>query len=284
MVWQDSRTSRLSPTAQRVERNGHWGYPSGIIFSCTDVPGDQGGLVNLAWYASRLDPWPDLQIDSYYALAGHRERSRGAGRGAARRGREPDGDRAAWLARGRATGRAAGHHPRSHGPVYRYEPRGSTVYFWELVDTQDAYHLSSYSKTIPTLFDSTEVTDRYHYFQVMAHGTDPRRVLDLRARQRPLGGQPGARPPQGLAGTLLFEPDGIDLIWFANSETDLSHYAVYRGADPGLRGRMRAASSPTPRTPPASIPAGWATCSTTSSSRWTFTATRARLRCLPPPR
>ena len=232
VIWLDYASRYLQ--AQRAERNGYWGYPSGVIFSCRDVPGDQGGLVNLAWHASRLDPWPDMQI-AYYTLWRAIESDPGApgvlplGAGvsltvdAAARPGLPAGAR---LVEPQDVTRDL------EGPVYRYEPRGSTVYFWELVATQDAYHLSSYAKTIPTLFDSTDISPGPHYFQVMAHGTDPGEFWISPPDSGRSVDNLAPAAPQGLAGSLMLNPAGIDLLWFANTEADLSHYAVYRGLTP----------------------------------------------------
>ncbi len=214
VIWRDMRGQVTHAYGQRVERNGYWGYPSGVILSCNDVPGDQGGLVNLAWYASRLDPWPDMLI-SHYTLWRAIESA-------------PSGPYTLLSDPGLALAAA----DERVGPVIRVEETAGQTFFWELVDTQDAYHLASYSKTIPTLFDSTDVTDRYHYFQVMAHGVnagefwisppDSGRSVDNLA--------PAA--PQALAGTVMLDPNGIDLGWAANDEEDLSHYEVYRGLAP----------------------------------------------------
>ena len=49
--------------------------------------------------------------------------------------------------------------------------RADNPYYWELVETVQAFQLSRYAKPVATLFDSTSVTDELHHFQVIAHGT-----------------------------------------------------------------------------------------------------------------
>ena len=65
IAWMDGRGGSFDTYAQRVVRGGHWGYPAPSVAAIADVPGDQGGIVNVSWDASRLDPWPDQLISSY---------------------------------------------------------------------------------------------------------------------------------------------------------------------------------------------------------------------------
>jgi hypothetical protein len=57
VAWEDHRNETIfyDIYAQRMERHGYWGYPSGTIESVQDVGGDQGGWVHVTWSSSRLD-------------------------------------------------------------------------------------------------------------------------------------------------------------------------------------------------------------------------------------
>jgi hypothetical protein len=214
-VWNDERnTSTKSDIyAQRIERNGFWGYPAPWIRSIRDVPGDQGGKVNLSWDASRLDPWPE-QLIFYYSI---------------------------WRAIPPAAASAAMEHGAtlmgdgidlsfaSKTPVIRVEERAGQTYYWDMVDTRSAYYLPSYSALEYTLFDSTSVTGEPHYWQIIAHASDPTIfwVSDPDSGYSVDNFAPTA--PQALSGEQSMAPDGLILTWRQNWEADLSHYVVYRG-------------------------------------------------------
>ena len=170
--------------------------------------------MNLAWYASRLDPWPDMLISDYSLWRAIES--------------APSGPFTLL----RDPGSAVAAADDRVGPVIRVEETAGRTFFWELVDTQDAHHLASYSKTIPTLFDSTDASDRYHYFQVMAHGVDPGEFWISAPDSGRSVDNLAPAAPEGLSGMLVFNPDGTDLLWFANHEEDLSHYEIYRGPTP----------------------------------------------------
>ncbi len=199
--------------AQRIERNGLWGYPSPWIAGADDVPGDQGGYVELAFDASRLDPWPAEEISHYSiwrAISGSAP--------------APRDQSAEWLA---AT-------LNGEGPVYRMSESGGRAYYWELVETMDAYHLPAYSSAVPTLFDSTEVNQDYHYFQVIAHANDPSQYwMSPPDSARSVDNlAPGA--PAALAGE---HGDGENLVYWLPSgihDEDLDHYRIYAAYESGF--------------------------------------------------
>ncbi len=89
--------------------------------------------------------------------------------------------------------------------------------------------MEGYAKPEATLFDSTAYCDNYHYFQVVAHTTDPRVFW----KSAPDSGRsvdnlpPGA--PAGLAGERNVAPFGLELTWDPNAESDFLSYALYRG-------------------------------------------------------
>jgi hypothetical protein len=199
---------------QRVERNGHWGYPGPGIASVQDVPGDQGGVVNVAWSASRLDAWPDLLVDEYTVWRAISASSATAAI-AAGAVAVPDGEP---LLR------------RSDSGTIRVQQAGATTYYWELVSTSDAFGLPAYAKAAPTLFDSTSVSQEVHYFQVLAHDS-----TEYWASPPDSGYSVDNLAPTPSA-LLIVQRVGSDvhLVWQKNLAADLGQYAVYRADAPGV--------------------------------------------------
>jgi hypothetical protein len=225
VVWRDTRLlTEPDLYAQAVDANGMW-EPYPIIHEVRDVPGDQGGYINLAWDASRMDPHPYAEITHYTIW----------------RALDTSAvlaliDAGATLAEGPEAVTSS-----TTEPVVRVGFAGAQTFYWELIDSHDAYQLSQYSKVVPTVFDSTAVCTEYHYFQVIAHTSDP----GVYHVSQPDSGYSvdniAPAMPQCLAGDQAVAPDGLELSWRANSEADLSNYAVYRGTsldfipDPGNR-------------------------------------------------
>jgi hypothetical protein len=216
VAWDDYRNGYHDIYAQRIERNGYWGYPAPEIASVGDVPSDQGGYVNLQWDASRLDPWPEEVIDNYSLW----------------RALDP-AQVVVMLEKGAILVSSVSEVPVDAGErVIRYEQASGADYYWELIATQDANGYEHYAKLLPTPFDSTASSSQYQYFQVCAHASDPR----VNWTSEPDSGYSvdnlAPAQPQNLAGDQKISPIGLDLTWDPNSETDLSHYAVYRGTSP----------------------------------------------------
>ncbi|MDH4037798.1 MAG: T9SS type A sorting domain-containing protein [Candidatus Krumholzibacteria bacterium] len=180
------------------------------INTVIDVPGDQGGLVHLSWFRSYFDAVLTGGEITEYTLWRAIDTTPPAGH---------------W-----ADVAAGATIPGEIGSVMRLSA-ATPPYFWELVDTQQAYFLPNYAKTLPTLFNVTEADSGYHYFLVIAHTGDPftfyvscvdsARSIDNLAPAQPQN----LVASQSAAGELT-------LSWNANTEPDLSHYAVYRGGAP----------------------------------------------------
>ncbi len=211
VTWEDN--GNVNIYAQRIERNGYWGYPGPYILAARDIPGDQGGFVNLSWEASRLDPWPEQGISSYTV----------------------------WRAIG-ATGMApmidddtvilTDMSDLSHGmdgTVLRMEQTPTGNFYWKLISTIDVYYLESYSEIVPTLFDSTATSDEHHYFQVIAHTSDPLVFWISPPDSGYSVDNLAPAAPLSFAGEQLFVPEGLQLTWDPNNETDLAGYNIYRG-------------------------------------------------------
>ena len=216
--WTDYRDSEYDIYAQRMERNGYWGYPAPDIVSALDVPSDQGGYVNLTWERSRIDAWPDLAIERYSVW---------------RAIDEP----AALAAVSSGTPILTAAEALDAVPVsdvIRREMLDGEPFYWELLSYQDAYSLETYSETVPTLFDSVESNEGRHYFQMIAHAED-RTIYWI---SEPDSGYsvdnlaPAA--PLGLAGEQAYSPEGLQLTWDPNSESDLAGYNIYRGTSSGF--------------------------------------------------
>jgi len=189
-----------------------------------DVPGDQGGWVNLSWEASGMDNTVDHEITHYTTW----------------RAIDPS-QLSSMMARGASvvTDVAAGAWSKAETgkPLIRLQRVAGASYYWYLIGTVDAYYLPGYSAPMPTLFDSTAVSNENHYFQVIAHTGNPyvfyTSVPDSGYSVDNLA--PAA--PLSLAGEQNYTPEGLSLSWRQNHEADLACYSIYRGAsalfDPG---------------------------------------------------
>ena len=218
MTWVDFRNGfNQAAYAQRIDRFNHWGYPSADIASAFDVPGDQGGLVNVAWHASRLDPWPAEAIDHYTVW------------------RAIDAGLASELAAAGIPSLRLDQCDAAAREGVRSESIAGVTYFWELVSTVDALHFADYAKAVPTLFDSTAASPGNHYFQVVAHGLTPSEYWpSAPASGKSLDNLAPAAPllltaqRSGEDVLLEWNPSGVFVADFVN-------YAIYRGSSAGVQ-------------------------------------------------
>ncbi len=256
VAWHDWRSGVTDIYGQRIERNGYWGYPAPQISGVRDIPGDEGGYVNLSWDASRLDPWPYMEITSYTVwraidpVAAMLMIDEGAvlvlddgSRLVTSAAEIPidAGDRCLTPAKEiPTTGEPQPFSPlpddqeQPGTPVIRREILGAETYYWYLIDTVDPYYLPSYSAPEPTMFDSTATSDEYHYFQVIAHTGDPAVFWTSPPDSGYSVDNLAPCPPLCLAGEQSFVPEGLMLTWDPNTEPDLDGYAIYRGMDTGF--------------------------------------------------
>jgi hypothetical protein len=219
MAWQDFRGGPDPHIyAQRLDRYGNWGYPSAEIVSAQDVPGDQGGQVNLVWNASRLDPWPAQYIDHYTVW----------------RALDP-ALASVFLASGSAPLVSAGGIEPGATAGIRVETAAGQTSYWQLVASVDAYHLDSYGYATPTLFDSTLTSPDPHHFQVIAHHlTGNEYWISAPASGRSVDNLAPAAP---LMLTAQRVGDDVVLNWnrSGDDEPDFSNYAVYRASSAGVQ-------------------------------------------------
>ena len=213
ITWQDYRSGNYDIYAQFVSGRGRAGDLAPRIYSVRDVPGDQGGVVYLSWYASKLDVVKSAQLSHYTVW------------------RAISSSKAAMLVKGGAevvTGPFDVGSAHSVSSI-RVEQTTSGPLFWQYMGTQDPYYLAGYSLSMATLFDSTSVCTEHHYFQVIAHSTDPTVFWVSDADSGYSVDNLSPATPKGVAGNYNYPPAELLITWHRNAEADLSHYAVYKG-------------------------------------------------------
>ena len=237
--WTDKRDQQNDLYAGRMDRSGNWGFPAPMITSVRDVPGDQGGAVSVAWNASYLDSWPDYGITEY----------------------------SVW----RAIDQQAALSSTSNGAmlltsagdleelpdtdVIRRGMLSGEPYYWMLVSYDEAFAQDNYADVIATLFDSTEVCDEHHYFQVIAHTSDRTVFWESFPDSGYSVDNLAPAAPLGLAGEQSYSPEGLQLMWDPNGEADLAGYNIYRGLSSDFEPGPGNFVTSTPDT--ASFDGGW---------------------------
>lgn len=199
--------------AQHVDGDGNVGDPNPSIAYVDDVPHDQGGFVTVAWGRSRVDVIDDRSVTHYSVW------------------RTVDGSPAARVL---PLTDVSDVGPSFSGPAYRVTTNGSQQSYWEWMGNLDAHWLPTYSYTSPTLYDSTSTTDATHYFMVSAHTEDPFVYWDSAPDSGYSVDNLAPEAPAPLAGEYLYPEVDMRITWGPNDETDLSHYAVYKGTSPGF--------------------------------------------------
>jgi len=184
------------------------------IHSVLDVPGDQGGVVNVAWYANSGDNAFDRAITEYSVW------------------RAIDAGAAMSMVEDGATLIKDPSKVKSAAPDAGII-RAVAGNFWYEVGTVGAIALDSYSMPAPTLFDSTSVATDYQYFQVIAHTADPYVYYTSAPDSGYSVDNLAPAAPLNLAAKQV-APAELSLTWDPNTEPDIAHYAVYRGTDPAF--------------------------------------------------
>ncbi len=218
---------------QRMERNGYWGYPAPVITGVRDIPGDQGGWVRLSFDASRLDTYPEDKVGFYSIWRAIDETAAMAmfKSGAARfeeiihsAGSATDDAVALFL-----------DEDLSSAPVIRTEMLAGEPYYWERIATLDQeYMIEHYAINVETMFDSTDTSDECHYFQVVAHESDPTAYWISQVDSARSVDNIAPCAPLCLVGEQSFVPEGLEVTWSPNTEIDLDCYNIYRDAGPSF--------------------------------------------------
>jgi len=180
--------------AQRVDRTGWLGDPAPDVVSAVDRPADQGGVVRLTWDASWLDAWGQPGLDVYHVLSRRP--------GAKARGAGPESLRA-WLLDG-----------------------------WTAVAQVSPLQLASYAADAPTYGVRTAHEQAWTEYLVVAEANGFLLASGVIAGYSLDNLAPGAPL------SLVAVSDNFDvlLVWTPSGQNDedLSHYKLYRSADPGF--------------------------------------------------
>ncbi len=217
VTWYDHRGgSNFDIYAQKLgPAFGGWGQP--WITSVKDVVGDQGGKVAVNWLASDLDRRPDLTITHYSVWRAV--------------------DPAAFSARaGTSTGPrlvdASAIGPNFQGDAIRHERVATTDYYWEWVGNQTFRYSASYSLTAATRADSIAGNPAVHYFQVLAHTSDPFVFWESNV----MNGHSvdNLAPAAPLALTAQRVGSDVHLRWNRSIAADVRDYSVYRASATGV--------------------------------------------------
>lgn len=218
VAWEDYRNGASSDIyAQRIERNGYWGYPSPTITSVADVPLDQGGLVTVTWQKSRLEAVGAVLINRYSVWR-----------------MLPATQLQALLASGAKGADPAMLDGAAVKPIYYISKANGAATGWELLQYVAATNSPTYSSQVETLFDSTGADPGLHYFMVMAHKSAQ---FDFWESQPDSGcsiDNIAPAEPAQFSAEQSYDPIGLILSWGpgiigALAENDFSHYALYRG-------------------------------------------------------
>jgi hypothetical protein len=197
--------------AQRVEgRYGFWGRPEPTLATVTDVPGDQGGKVKVAWIASGRDEL-NQQVISHYSIW---------------RTTDPPPALNALVSLSQVGADFS-------GSAIRVERTPTADYFWELVATQSAVYLPSYAYSAPTSYDSTATSSATHQFQVVAHAYFNQY---LNWSSNVVGGHSVDNLAPLAPFLLTAQRVGVDvqLNWNRAVAPDLRDYAIYRATASGV--------------------------------------------------
>ncbi len=202
----------------------------------TTFPTTREEKVNLAWYASYLDPWPYQEITHYTIWKSIDPVAAAQIMEGDTKVFESIGESAMYEHETGMTLSAAEQPATEPIPdldtdvsVIRIETAAGSTHFWELIDSQTAQYYEQYSKVVSTDFDSQPTAFTYRYFQVAAHTADPLVVWTSEPDSGYSVDNLAPAVPLALAGEQVYTPEGLQLTWDENTEPDLGGYLIYRG-------------------------------------------------------
>jgi hypothetical protein len=224
VAWQDDYVSgqQLERVERVAEPSGDWGHPEPSIASVTDAPLDQGGYAAVDWNASDRDV-QSVNIDpvSYYSVW-----------------RATDAATAATLSAAPAGGDIvtdlSGVGADFDGVAIRREQTAAGDYYWEWVGNQTAVYATAYSYLAPTRTDSVAGNPGVHYFQVVAHTSDPTVTWTSAPDSGYSVDNLAPAPPINLIAQQI--GNYIELVWEPGGapEPDFDEFAVYRSNANGV--------------------------------------------------
>jgi len=219
VTWRDHRNGGSSDIyAQRAELDfGAWGHPDPWITSVGDVPGDQGGKVAVNWLGSDRDKKPQ-QVITYYSV--WRAVDLAAFSAHTRAGASPPFVDASAIG------------PDFQGTAIRHERIATADYYWEWVGNQDARYSAGYSFSAATREDSTAGDDAVHYFQILAHMSDP--FAFWKSNVKSGHSVDNVAPAAPLLLTAQRIGSDVHLQWKRVRVSDLRDYSVYRKTSFGV--------------------------------------------------
>ena len=184
-------------------------YLAGTELLIEDVPGDQGGEVEIEWNASHLDV-PNGSL-SYYSV--WRQLLP-----------EPDNISSASLVTPEDI------PAEFNGTAIRRIAEGGDVSYWEWNGNQPAQQNASYAFVAQTSTNRISSDDGNNNFMIVAHTTEAAVFFDGRSSTGySLDNVPPAIP-ENITG--IKDDRVISLTWAENQDEDFKHYLVYRGDSP----------------------------------------------------
>ncbi|MBU1949285.1 MAG: hypothetical protein KJ927_11270, partial [Candidatus Eisenbacteria bacterium] len=213
-VWGDDRegSDSVNIYAQRMHATGYLADPQPVMTEVSDFPNDQGGRALVTWDRCYLDAWPWTAVESYSVWVREAE---------VKRPKILDYENCTNLSR------HLGMSPETLAEMGRDG--------WTFVDDVPAVLEPVYSCAAFTFGDSTSAGIPMAEYRVLAHSDNPAIFWE----SEPMFGYsvdnlaPGA--PLALNGLSQGQGEVL-LTWSASGhhDEDLSHYVVYRGAEPDV--------------------------------------------------
>jgi hypothetical protein len=198
IAWWDNRSGNYDIYAQSVDSEGRVALLSPVITSVGDVPDDQGGRVRITIARSKLDD----ALETAYPISTYNMWQRV--------------DNQVLLAKdARQMDNEKGFPPG----------------VWELIGSFDGSQQGSYVFRTRTLADSAASGIHYSCYVVSAHTMTPSVWFTSAPDSGYSVDNVPPQPPAGLAAEACLDPAGLVLTWDAGAESDLAHYAVYRGTN-----------------------------------------------------